>query len=149
MRNLFIIVSLLFIINGCSQNSNPLTTSVAIKSRKLLFTLSVSKTTYAVNDTLKAIMSVYNYGTIANTVVVGGGQFDWSLQDGNGQIIMSGGIPDNLLRILTINPGQTEQIYRINEKITGMSGKAVNPGTYDLNASLRQGPTFMLRLSIQ
>ena len=149
MRQIFILAILMIVINGCGQNSNPVSTSDTIKSGSLEYTFSTSKSLYEPNDTLKAAISVFNNGTTNDTISVGDGIFQWNLQNSKGQIIMVRGGFDNVVELVIINPGQTKQIYNINQVIADTSGKAVNPGSYSLNASLHPSLSFSLKLSIQ
>ncbi len=149
MRDLFILAIFLFVINGCGQNSNPVSTSDTIKSGSLEYTFSTSKSFYEAHDTLKAAVTVFNNGTSNDTIAVGDGIFQWNLQNSKGQIIMFSGAFDNVVGLVTINPGQSKQIYTINQVIADTSGQAVNSGYYYLNASLRPSLSFSLKLSIQ
>jgi hypothetical protein len=123
MRHIFCVAIILIIINGCGQNSNPVSTTNTITSGSLKYTFSTSKTLYEAHDTLKATMAVYNDGSAVDSIVVGDGIFRWSLQNGNGQTIMFGGGSNNVVELLPINPGQTKQIYFIEQIIADTSGK--------------------------
>ena len=149
MRHIFILAILMIVINGCGQNSNPVSISDTIKSGTLEYTFSTSKPLYEPHDTLKAAVSVFNNGTTNDTISVGDGIFQWNLQNSKGQIIMVRGVSDNVVGLVIINPGQTKQIYSINQVIADTSGKAVIPGSYSLNASLHPSLSFSLKLSIQ
>ena len=58
------------------------------------------------------------------------------------------GVSDNVVELVIINPGQTKQIYSINQVIADTYGKAVIPGSYSLNASLHPSLSFSLKLNI-
>jgi hypothetical protein len=144
------IAGALIIMNGCSQNSNPISsTSDTIKSGTLQYTFSTPKALYGIHDTLNAAFAVYNDGVTTDTIAVGDGLFRWSLQNVAGKTIMFGGGSNNVVERLPINPGQRKQIYFINQIIADTSGKAVVPGSYSLNAALHTTLSFSLKLSIQ
>ena len=149
MRHIFFLAILLIIINGCGQNSNPVSTTNTITSGSLKYTFSTSKSFYEAHDTLKAIMSVYNDGSAVDSIAVGDGIFRWSLQNDKGQTIMLGGGSNNVVELLPINPGQTKQIYFVKQIIADTSGNSVAPGLYNLNADLRPALSFSLKLTIQ
>ena len=149
MKHIFFAVIILIIINGCGQNSNPVSATNTITSGSLKYTFSTSKSLYEMRDTLKAAMSVYNDGSVVDTIAVGDGIFSWSLQNGNGQTIMFGGGSNNVVELLPINPGQTKQIYFIKQIIADTSGSSVATGLYNLNAALRPNLFFSLKVTIQ
>ena len=149
MRHIFLLAILLIIINGCGQNNNPVSTTNTITSGSLKYTFSTSKTLYEAHDTLKAAMSVYNDGSAVDSIAVGDGIFRWSLQNDKGQTIMVGGGSNNVVELLPINPGQTKQIYFVDQNIADTSGNTVAPGLYNLKATLRPTLSFSLKLTIQ
>jgi|GEM_PF-3937626 len=149
MRHIFILAILSIIISGCGQKGNPVSTSDTIKSGTLEFTFSTSKSLFGTHDTLKATVSVYNEGKTDVSIPVGDGIFQWNLQDSKEQTIMFGGGHNNVVESLSINPGQTKEIYIINRIIADTSGETVNPGSYTLNASLHPPSlSFSLKLNI-
>jgi hypothetical protein len=148
MRYIFFFAILILIISGCDDNpASP--NSDTIHSGSLQYTFSTPKTTYTVSDILKANVTVLNTGSVPDTIAVGDGIFQWSLQDQNGQTIIIGGGHNDVIAITIIKPGELKKIYSINQLIADSSGKNVSPGSYILKAKLYTSMSFSLNLMIK
>ncbi len=138
-KYLFFIILILFLINGCSSKSNPISFNTGTQqSGSLQYTLTTSKSSYSLNDTLKAAVTVHNTGTETDTIVVGSSLFTWSLQSNNGQTIMTRGGYNWVVMLQPVEPGQTLKIYSINQVIRNESGKSFTAGKYFLDATMHQ-----------
>jgi hypothetical protein len=118
----------------------------------LLFSFSIPKTVFGINDTLSASMNVQNIGTVPDSVFVGPGSFNWKLKNGSGQIVMQSPIlfiPRLGLKVIA--PDQSLLVGFIYNPFEDSSGNSLKPGSYTLSAteSNLNGNTLSLNLSIQ
>ena len=137
----------LLVIAGCEEHSNPVATAleptsiISAAQDSILFTLTVSKDTLGVQDTLSATITALNQASGPETLYVAENPhfYNWTLTSDSGKVIMQGPTLGNgLVIILPINPHQTVTLYGMAVTFFGAS---VQPGPYLLQWNLL-APTF-------
>ena len=151
MRHIQIFMLMLTGFAGCSDLGNPVSpVSDGVVSGPFLFTLIVPSSSIPANDTLRAIVQVYNKADTSETLTVGSSQFSWSLKTQSGRTEMWGPKVANwVLTYLLLNSHQTKQIYAIRQAIVDSSGLPVAPGTYVLEGAFRNTSTMTLSLALK
>jgi hypothetical protein len=152
VKNLTIMINALTGKFISSYNGTTTGSSVGQVVGDLLYSFSIPKTVFGVNDTLKASMNVLNIGTVPDSVFVGPGSFNWKLKNGSGQIVMQSpifSIPRLGLKVIA--PNQSLPVGLINAPLKDSSGNSLKPGSYTLSAtdSNLNGNTLSLNLTIQ
>ena len=150
MKYIIIISSVMLILNGCEKKDNsvsPVTESPLSASEVLnnsyLFTFSINKDIFDINDTIKASLIATNIGTIQDTVLISCMGIKWTLKNANGMTVMHSrdSIVCNSIRKEFLAPGQSTLIGGIYEAIpndTTLKGAYVlNTMDLSLNISLQ------------
>ncbi len=143
MRSLLVAAGLVIVLGGCNQSDNLVSASTyTVQYDSLQYTLATPASSLGIHDTLKATVTVHNASAETDTVVWGLSTVKWSLQDSNGRTIMFGPTAVNwALIIQPLHPGQSQELYAINQVIADTSGQPVTPGTYVLR--VREGPASL------
>ena len=92
MRKIIFIFSFTLIINGCRINDNPVASTVDTSLSAstiqgiLQYTFEINKVNFEADDTLKAVLTVMNIGTVPDTILVPGcnGGMPWTLKNDSG-----------------------------------------------------------------
>jgi hypothetical protein len=148
-------LSIALIINGCKKNSNPVASvtnpalSVSQTSDSMQYTFAIPRTVFGIHDTLSASFTAFNQSAEPETLMISEGNFQWSLKNDSGRILMWGPArnPYPLQRII-INSHQSEVIFGIQQAIMDTSGAPVAAGSYVLQG-LYDSMLFTLDLSLQ
>ena len=151
MRHIQILMLILTCFTGCNDLGNPVSpVSDGVVSGPFLFTLIVPSSSIPVNDTLRAVVLVYNQAAKPETLIVGPSLFSWFLKTQTGRIVMwgPGGVPLYLIQ-LVIDSHQTEEVYSIHQAIADTSGAPVTPGIYVLEAEVRDVSSMSLMLTLK
>ena len=144
----FTISTLAIIMVGCTKSGNPITPSDTQTSGTLQYTFAMPRSAYNAGDTLAATVTVHNFGSIADTIAVGDGIFEWALVNSSGDTVMIGGGDNNVMMSLPVLPGQSKEIYSLDRVLTEGSGQTFPSGSYSLKATVRP-MSFLLKLSVQ
>jgi hypothetical protein len=143
MRHLIIFSSILACLAGCNGNGNPIAAeSDSASFGNLLFTLSVPNKTLPANDSLYAIVQVYNKATVQETFFVDATWFQWWLKTTSGTTIIYSYLGVTPIGLnLYINPNETEGIsyYSIDYVLRDSSGARLKPGFYILQVEFLVG----------
>ena len=152
-----LIVIVAAILAGCndlgtsvSSVSTAISEMPTVTSGPFVFTLIVPSAFIPVNDTLRAIVQVSNQAATAETLGVGASLFSWSLKTADGRTVMWGPkVVPLSIRILVLNPYQAEDIYSIRQAIADESAVPVMPGSYVVEAQVRNVGTMAVDLTLQ
>ena len=154
---IFLFVSLI-IFNGCKNNTvapgNDLSLSSSQTQNGIVYTLSVSKLTYSVHDTLNIKLSAFNQTMVTDTIVTGLSPylFNWTLKNSAGKVIMSGPmIGTALVQQVPLNSQQEIRLYQLNQAIRDQLDEPINAGSYILEWNLNNHgtPYLSLKLNIE
>jgi hypothetical protein len=119
----------------------------------LLFSFSIPKTVFGINDTLNASMNALNIGTVSDTLIFHPGGLNWNLKNESGQIMMQSPRfnSSGLLGLKVIAPNQSVQVGLISAPLKDSMGNSLKPGSYTLSAtnSYLSGNSLSLNLTIQ
>ena len=128
MRNILFIFSFALIINGCRINGNPVAStvdtslSVSTIQGSLQYTFEINKANFEADDTLKAVLTVRNIGSVPDTIMVPCYGMQWTLTNDSGITVNSG--PRNLCNSVArevLVSHQSAVIGEIYEPIMEMS----------------------------
>jgi len=150
-------VIVIALLAGCNDLGKPIIPVSApvlqpptVTSGPFVYTLIVPGSSIPFNDTIHAIVQVYNQSARAETTGVGSSGFSWSLKTATGRTVMCGPkVVSFLIRIVVLNPFQTEEIYSINQAIADESGVPVLPGSYILEGEVRGSPPMNVMLTLK
>jgi hypothetical protein len=158
MRYFIYVLILSFIINGCKKSSNPIvsvtnpTLSVSQVRDSIQYTFVIPKAEFGIHDTLCASVTAYNQSAEPDTLMISGGNFEWSLKDDSGRTLMWGPPrwPYPIQRLI-INSHQSGVVFGMHQAIMDTSGAPVVAGPYTLQGTLTSYGTmlFTLDLSLQ
>jgi hypothetical protein len=152
-----LIVSLI-IFNGCKNNivspGNDQSLGSSQLQNGIIYTLSVSKHIYSLNDTLNAQLTAYNKSAVLDTLVTGFSPnlYNWTLKNDSGRVIMSGPFPDvYFVQRIFLNSYQETRLYQINQAIKDQWNEPIKAGSYLLQWNLNnQGtPYLSFKLNIE
>ena len=128
MKLVLLLGMLLVAVDGCSNTSNPATTSFGT----LQYTLSTAHAAYTIEDTLDFSLVVRNVGSVADTVLMGDAILStWSLKNTSGKLMLSGeDATGNMVALIPIAPGQSKLVREWIHGVTDSSGGFLSPGSY-------------------
>jgi hypothetical protein len=158
MRYIISLIVSLIIFNGCKNNTvapgNDQSLSAIQVQNGIIYTLSVPKLSFGINDTLKAQLSAFNQSMVPDTLVTGFSPYlyNWTLKNDTGKVIMSGPFPDvYLVERIFLNPNQEARLYQINQAIKDQLGEPINAGSYILQWNLNNHgtPYLSFKLNIE
>ena len=151
MRQIQLLMLMLTCFVGCNDLGNPVSpVSDGVVSGPFLFTLIIPSSSIAVNDSLRAIVQVYNQAATPETLIVGPSLFSWSLKTPTGRTVMWGPqvVPLYVFQSV-VESHQTEEIYSVHQAIADTSGAPVTPGTYVLEAEVSGVSSMSLMLTLK
>jgi len=155
MRYFIFVLSIALIINGCKKGSNPVasvtntTLSDSQVRDSMQYTFAIPKAVFGIHDTLSASVTAYNQSAEPDTLMISGGNFEWSLKNDSGRTLMWG--PPRLpypIQRLIINSHQSGVVFGMHQAIVETSGAPVVAGSYILQCEWRS-MLFTLDLSLQ
>ncbi|MFZ1978318.1 MAG: hypothetical protein WAV76_10215 [Bacteroidota bacterium] len=155
MRYFILALSIALIINGCKKNSNPVASvtnpalSISQVSDSMQYTFAIPRAVFGIHDTLTASFTAYNQSAEPETLMVSEGNFQWSLKNDSGRILMWGPPPNPYpLQRIIINSHQSVVIFGMQQAIMDTSGAPVAAGSYVLQG-LYNSLLFTLDLTLQ
>jgi hypothetical protein len=117
----------------------------------LLFSFSIPKTVFGINDTLSASMNALNIGTVTEPLAINPENISWTLRNERGQIMMRG--PKFISHIVVLDviaPNQSLLVGLISAPLKDSLGNSLKSGSYTLSTSAYLGVnTLSLNLNIQ
>ncbi len=117
--------------NTVAPNIEPILSARAVKD-SMLYTFAIPRSTFAVQDTLQATLSLYNQSAFSDTIITPI-LAPWSLQTDSGRTIMYGPwVFPNFRRRTVLPSHQSFQQEIIDQFIVDTSGSPVMPGSYIL-----------------
>jgi hypothetical protein len=155
MRHHIFILSLLAILIGCKQSSNPVAplitqpSSVSSVKDSILYTFAVSQNTLGILDTLTMTLTALNQSTSWETLSVRDPRFfyTWSLTNVGGTTINSGSwSPNPYIPSVVIIPNQSAVLYRLGYSMAEIFRGPIVTGFYLLQWNLDNGLSFQLNL---
>jgi hypothetical protein len=147
MRNILFILSFVLIIDGCRINGNPVASTVAPSLNvstvqdSLQYTFEINKANFEADDTLIAVLTVRNIGSVPDTIMVPCYGMQWTLTNDSGITVNSGPrhFCNSVAREVLVSH-QSVVIGGIYEPIMEMSdnqtGSFVLSTTYNLSLNL-------------
>ena len=130
-------MSLLWMIAGCTQTGNPLSSTDTVTRGTLDYILASPARPYQPGDTLTATVTVHNTGSITDTAVGGGGNLEWFLVTTTGDTLFVGGPGDNVVELVPVPPGQSKQLYSIKWPLSRNLLGSFPTGFYSLRVTVR------------
>ena len=155
MRYFNFVLSIALIINGCKKSSNPVasvtntTLSVNQVKDSVQYTFAIPKAVFGIHDTLSASVTAYNQSVKPDTLMISGGNFEWSLKNDSGRTLMWGPprYPYPIQRLI-INSHQSGSIFEMHQAIVDTSGALVLAGSYMLQGTLTLYGTMLFTLDL-
>jgi hypothetical protein len=155
MRYYILAFSIVLIMNGCKKSSNPVASgtnpalSVSQVRDSMQYTFAIPKAVFGIHDTLSASVTALNQSAEPETLMISQGDFQWSLKNGSGRILMGGpeSLPFPIARVI-LKSHQSVEVFEIYQAIKDTSGAPVIAGSCNLGGSYGS-LLFALDLSLQ
>ncbi len=147
MRHIIIFTTLLVAVSGCSKSNNPVSTTTI--SGTLQYSLTSSKESYTIHDTLNVTLTARNVGSTTDTVAIGSAVLcTWSLENSSRKVMFSGANNGSLVGFIPIAPGKSEVVDEWIYTLVDSSGNALPAGFYTFYVNYGQN-LLSLKLTVQ
>lgn len=143
------------VLSGCNKLSSILGTGssdngVSGSKNGILYTLTVSKQTLSILDTLTMTVTAKNQSDTSVTIYSSDYDYKWTLKNSHGDTIAYGPtVFSNLTRIIPLKPNESTVLYEVRYSMADLFSSSIQTGSYPLIWKLSNGLSFQIDLACE
>ena len=134
-------------IKSITFKTAPTILSVSVFKDSVQYTFTIPKSSFSIHDTLTGTLIAQNQSSEVDTLGVDASDFQWTLKNSDGQIILQGPlVVSGIFLEYILNPKQSILLFQLDGTNVRPGGGPVVPGNYSLNATFHS-MLFTLNIS--